>query len=272
MQELPELEIYRAVLAERFAGALITKVAVKQEKLIQEEDFTLLENEIVGKTVWFVERRAQHLIFHLDNGKRLLVLVSNSAYVYCSQPEEQEKADASLTLHFDGRRLSFFGLKAGDIAIMTVKAVEQYMKDRGLDPLDKRFSLIRLKEQFAKKKSSLKTALMDEKLLSGIGPVYSDEIAFAAGLAPDTKVASFDEKQWEKLHHALGSVLRDSISHGGAGERPLFAGDIFTGGFKERLQVYNREGETCTRCGGEIKRGIAGNRKTFACGACQKGE
>ncbi|REK77120.1 Fpg/Nei family DNA glycosylase [Paenibacillus paeoniae] len=269
MQELPELDIYRAMLAERYAGALITAMTIHQQEMDEAVKIELGEH-VVGTTIWFVERRAQHLVFHLDNGKRLLAYVPNEAHAYCGYGEEEPDATASVTFRFGERYLTFYGLQRDDLKLMSVKGLEAYMKGRGIDPLDKRLTLARFVNRFAKKRSTLKTALMDEGLLSGIGVVYADEIAFAARIRPDAKLASLDDDAWESLYHAMGSVLRDSISHGGAGDKPFFEGDILTGGFAERLQVYRRDGEACSRCGGTIQKITAGNRKSFACTACQE--
>ncbi|MFF2887451.1 Fpg/Nei family DNA glycosylase [Paenibacillus sp. NPDC057967] len=269
MQELPELEIYRAILAERYAGAQITAMTIHQHGM-DEAAQRELSGHVVGTTIWFVERRAQHLVFHLDNGKRLLMKISSDAYVYCGTGDREQDAKASLTISLGERYVTFYGLQAEDIKLMSVKGLEEYMRGRGIDPLDKRLTLSRFVERFAKKRSTLRTALLDEGLISGIGPVYADEIAFAARLRPDAKLQSLDAEAWERLYQAMGSVLRDAISHGGAGEKPLFEGDLLTGGFAERFQVYKREGQACTRCGGTVQKLTAGNRKAFACTGCQE--
>ncbi|GKU79264.1 Fpg/Nei family DNA glycosylase [Paenibacillus sp. L3-i20] len=269
MQELPELDIYRSMLAERFAGAELTALHIKQNKLTNLSSDQIIE-EINGKTVWFVERRAQHLVFHLDNGKRLVIQISNQSYLYSHTPSEQyDISKAAITLQFGDRMLSVFGLRADDLQLMTVKAVEVYMKAFGSDPLDKRLTLNRFIEKFSKKRSSLKTALMDQTIIAGIGTVYSDEIAFAAGIRPDTKLTELNSTRWEQLYTAMGNVLREAISHGGAGLNPLFANDILTGGYSERFKVFDREGLTCTCCGETIVKITVGNRKAFACPKCQ---
>lgn len=269
MQELPELDIYRAMLAERFAGAQITALTI-HKKGMDEAAKTELVGHVVGTTVWFVERRAQHLVFHLDNGKRLLVYVPYEAYAFCGTGVKKKDSKAFATISFGDRYVTFYGLMPEDILIMSVKGLEEYMKVNGIDPLDKRLTLSRFVERFSKKRSTLRTALLDTGLISGIGPVYADEIAFAAKIRPDTKLQSLNADAWERLYQAMGSVLRDAISHGGAGEKPMFEGDLLTGGYRERLQVYKREGQSCLRCGGTVQKVTAGNRKAFACISCQE--
>lgn len=271
MQELPELDIYRAILAERFAGAQITGMKIHSDNLLQDGHLSL-EQDVTQQTIWFVERRVQHLVFHLDNGKRLLIHLSDGASAYCSINSSEESGElpkASVAFTFGERQLSFYGLRAGDMALMSVKSLEAFMKEFGPDPLDKRLTFSRFMERFAKKRSALKTALMDERIISGIGAVYSDEIIFEARLRPEAKVSSLSTEEWERLYAAMGTVLWDSISHGGAGSKPLFEGDILTGGYAERLRVFNRDGEACERCGGTIRKFTVGSRKAYACDGCQ---
>ncbi|MEK3881325.1 DNA-formamidopyrimidine glycosylase family protein [Paenibacillus sp. PL2-23] len=269
MQELPEVDIYRAMLAERYAGAQITAMHIHNE-LIEADAAQSLVQDVVGQTIWFVERRAQHLVFHLDNGKRLMIQVSEGVTVYSGFiTDGEERGAPSLTLEFQERRLSLYGLLPEDFSILSVKALETYMKAFGMDPLDKRLTAGRLMERFAKKRSSIKTALLDERLLTGIGNVYADEILFEARLRPEAKVSSLVEQEWASLYEAIVYVLREAISHGGVGKAPMFEGDIITGGYSERLQVYGRAGEACYRCGGTVRRVAVGSRKAYVCEGCQ---
>ncbi|MDQ6418089.1 zinc finger domain-containing protein [Paenibacillus sp. LHD-117] len=268
MQELPELEIYRALLAERFAGATITAIQVHPE--FDRATGDKLEQEIVNKTVWFVERRAELVVFHLDNGKRLTVSLTNDASLYVGGANEELDEQATVILRFDDRCLYLFCVEAKDVALLSVKELEASMKGKGPDPLDKRLSFVRFVDRFAKKRSSLKTALVDPNILSGIGPVYSDEIMFEAKLRPEKKLTELEPEAWERLYAATGHILRDAISHGGVRVSPLFASDSFTGGYRERLHVHGLDGEPCKRCGGTIKKVSIAGRKSYCCPDCQK--
>lgn len=268
MQELPELEIYRALLAERFAGARITAVRTARARTTEQEESELAK-AAVGAAVWYVERRDAYLIFHLDNGKRLMLEVAPKSYLYCGTADEKPIALAAAAIHFGDRILGLHGFTPDRIRLRTVKEVEAQLKTSGIDPLDKRFTLSRFKELFAKRRIALKTALTDRASVAGIGSVYSDEIAFAAGLLPNAKLAGLSPEAWERLYQAVGAVLKEAISHGGIGDRPLFAGDALTGGYIDRLHVYGRENEHCDRCGGMVEKLTVSGRKAFACRGCQ---
>jgi formamidopyrimidine-DNA glycosylase len=267
MQELPELELYRALLAERFAGAAITALEFPMGE--QPEVYTMLQEHIAGKYVWFVERRADLVVFHLDNGKRLTISLADHAALFVASGAEAPEDGISFRLRFGDRSLEFTGVTADDIALMTVKELEAEMKGKGIDPFDKRLTLAKFMDRFAKKRSSIKTALLDRNLVLGIGPVYSDEILFEAKLRPERKVNELTAEDWELLYTAMGRVLRDAISHGGVRTGPLFAGDSFTGGYRERLAVHDMDGQICKRCGGTIKKISIAGRKSYRCPDCQ---
>jgi formamidopyrimidine-DNA glycosylase len=124
--------------------------------------------------------------------------------------------------------------------------------------------------RFAKKRGAIKTALMDQNVISGIGAVYSDEICYAAAVRPDAKIPLFERETWERLYEAMHSVLKEAISQGGAGEQPFAEGDSLTGGHHGHFQIYDREGQICQRCGGIIEKLDISGRKAFVSSDCQK--
>lgn len=268
MQEFPELDIYRSTLAERFAGAAITGFTLLNDTIMPDGQEWLAD--VIGKTVWFVERRAEHLLFHLDNGKRLMIHLAKTVYIYIGTVDETVALNPAAMLYFDQRVIYLIGLRKGDVQLLTVKEVEAQLKNTGPHPLDIRLTLKRFMERFAKKRSALKTALMDQQAISGIGMLYADEVAFAAGIRPDAKVAELPEESWSRLYEAMQNVIREAISNGGTGMHPLYANDSFTGGYRDMLQVHDREGEACRRCDGMIRKTAVARRAAYYCPDCQK--
>ncbi|WP_424768879.1 Fpg/Nei family DNA glycosylase [Paenibacillus sp. sgz302251] len=268
MQELPELHIYRSQLAEQFAGAQITGIEVVNTKSFQENKELL--SELVGKVVLFIERRGKHLLFHLDNGRRLVLQFGKESYLYKGTALDQTSRAAQVKLFFEDRILFLVGLRADDIQVMKVKEIEEQLRALGPDALDKKLTLDRFIERFAKKRGSIKSALMDQNVISGIGPVYSDEICFAAAVRPDAKIPVFESETWERLYDAMHSVLEKAISEGGAGVQTFEEGDSLTGGYREYFLVYGREDQTCSRCGGNIRKIDISSRKAYVCPGCQK--
>ncbi|MNZ78223.1 Formamidopyrimidine-DNA glycosylase [compost metagenome] len=154
--------------------------------------------------------------------------------------------------------------------MLSVKEVEEQLRGQGPDPFDKRLTLERFVQRFAKKRGALKTAMMDQNVISGIGSVYSDEICFAAEVRPDAKIPIIEHETWERLYNAMHNVLKEAISYGGAAEGPFTEGDAVTGGFAKRLRVYNREGQLCEQTGEVIEKIEVSGRKAFISPGYQK--
>ncbi|HTG72047.1 MAG TPA: DNA-formamidopyrimidine glycosylase family protein [Candidatus Udaeobacter sp.] len=269
MQELPELDIYRALLTEQFAGAQITGIEISNVKAFQASE-EQVQRDVVGKVIWFVERRGLHLLLHLDNGKRLLLHLGQGAYLYKGSETDKPTRTAQVRLHFGDVTLFCLGLRADDLQLLTVKEVEEKLGRFGPDVFDKRLTIDRFIARFAKKRGAIKTALMDQNVISGIGAVYSDEICYAAAVRPDAKIPLFERETWERLYEAMHSVLKEAISQGGAGEQPFAEGDSLTGGHHGHFQIYDREGQICQRCGGIIEKLDISGRKAFVSSDCQK--
>jgi formamidopyrimidine-DNA glycosylase len=154
--------------------------------------------------------------------------------------------------------------------LLSVKEVEEKLGRLGPDPFEKRLTAARFIDRFAKKRGSLKAALMDQTMISGIGSVYADEICFEAEVRPDAKIPVLQRETWERLYVSMHRVLKEAISKGGAGEQPFAAGDNLTGGYHAHFNVYNREGQMCPRCGATIVKMDVSTRKAYVCLSCQK--
>ncbi|WP_054024651.1 Fpg/Nei family DNA glycosylase [Bacillus sp. FJAT-28004] len=271
MYELPELENYRALLAEQFAGAQITGIEITNVKVFQASE-EQIGRDVISKVVWFIERRGMHLVLHLDNGKRLLLHLGQGAYLYRGSATDKPDRNVQLKLIFGEVVLYGVGLRAEDLQLLTVKEVEGKLGRLGPDAMDKRVTLQRFIALFAKKRVAIRTALIDQNVISGIGAVYADEICFAAAIRPDTKIPAIESEAWERLYAAMHNVLKEAISQGGAAEYPFYEGDSLTGKHRNHFQVYEREGLLCSRCDTVIEKIDVSGRKAYACPNCQQDE
>ncbi|MFB5758878.1 Fpg/Nei family DNA glycosylase [Paenibacillus medicaginis] len=270
MPELPEMENYRVLLSGRILDKPMTGITVNREKSINLEaaDF---RSQLLGSSIVYIERRGKHLIFHLNTGKRLLLHLMLGGMMYLAAPDESIGRSTQVEIEFDGQRLLFIGLRLGFLHLLNAKETNEALADLGPEPLDPRMTLESFSALLKGRRSSLKSTLINQHVIAGIGNCYADEIAFAAGLAPASKMQNIaaSAEQVGKLYEAARSVLREAYMYGGYMEMPLFAGDTKTGGFDERCQVYDREGEACPRCGGTIRRLEQAGRKVFYCPDCQ---
>ncbi|MFF2479467.1 DNA-formamidopyrimidine glycosylase [Paenibacillus sp. NPDC058071] len=269
MPELPEMETYRKMLTDRIAGARIVGTEVTREKSIN-LSAEAFDSELTGRTVWFVERRGKYLLFHLDNGKRLVLHLMLGGLLFFGNEEERPDRTVQVTIQFEEGSLYFIGLRLGFLHLLSVKEADAKLSELGPDPFDKRLTASAFAARFKKKRGAIKTSLIDQHVVSGIGNCYADEMLFAAGIRPDTKIPLLAESDWERLHEAMHKVLVEGIERGGYMELPFTAGDTLTGGYNDHCAVYDRPNEPCRVCGTPIVQIELSSRKAFYCPSCQK--
>ncbi|MGG1658906.1 Fpg/Nei family DNA glycosylase [Brevibacillus sp. NRS-1366] len=268
MPELPEMETYRRLLQERIGGRSITATLVQREKTIN-----LPPNEwnriLLGNRITLVDRRAKHLLFHLESSHVLLLHLMLGGFLYYGSTEDKLDRTAQVTISFDDHILYFHGLRLGYLHLLTTWQLDERLDPLGPEPLDPSFTLTRFTELLTEKRGILKTALVDQHWLSGIGNCYSDEICFDAAILPTRRIPELTDEEIKQLFHSMQAVLKEAIQFGGYMEPPFYRDDDLTGGFNDRCRVYDRGGEPCVRCGKLISKGKLSSRKVFACTNCQ---
>lgn len=269
MPEWPEMEHYRTQLSTLVCGKRITDAVVNREATVNETKETFA-SAIANRTILFVERRGKHLLFHLDDGNRLVLHLMLGGWLYYGEqaPKEDNRYQVILRLS-DGNSLYFGGLRLGYLHRMTAKAALEQMKELGPEPFDSRLTPEAFHQRLMGKRGRLKTTLIDQKFIAGIGNCYSDEICFEARLHPATAANTLSEEQTSRLYAAMKKVLLEAKESGGYMEQPVTAGDRVTGGYNSRCLVYDRGGEPCGVCGHEIHHETLSGRKMFYCPSCQ---
>ncbi|WP_409254130.1 Fpg/Nei family DNA glycosylase [Bacillus sp. SCS-153A] len=270
MPELPEMENYKNLLSERIQNKLITDVEVGREKSINVsvDEFTQL---VKNRTLKKVTRRAKHLLFHLDNDVVLLLHLMLGGWMFFGSEQDKPDRTIQIRISFENQHLYFIGLRLGYLHLykgFEEAAIE--LEDLGPEPLSPPFSVEQFLDLAAKRRGSLKTTLVNQQFLSGIGNCYSDEICFHAGLLPQRKFNEVSEHEIRQLFQSMQFILKDAANSGGYMEQPLFTGDTLTGGYNTKCRVYDREGEPCSRCGSPIIKDEISSKKTFYCANCQK--
>ncbi|MFM1655348.1 bifunctional DNA-formamidopyrimidine glycosylase/DNA-(apurinic or apyrimidinic site) lyase [Brevibacillus sp. B_LB10_24] len=268
MPELPEMENYRKLLSQQLAGRTITNAAIHRVKSIN-TSVEQFREEVIGSRLAQINRRAKYLLFSLDSGKVLLLHLMLGGWMYCGTDRDKPERTTQVELSFGEKTLYFIGLRLGYLHLLTPQEAVAALAGLGPEPLDEDFTEAIFIDRFRGKGGRLKTALIDQKQIAGIGNCYSDEICFAAGIKPTRSCRELTEGEWSKLYRSTRRVLTEAIARGGYMESPLYAGDTLTGGFDELCKVYDRSGEPCYRCGGPIVRTVISGRKTFYCERCQ---
>lgn len=269
MPELPEMETYRRLLAAQLAGQVITHAEVQREKSLNVPVPAFLQ-VVNGAVLTTVERRGKHLLFHLQSGQVLLLHLMLGGFLYLGTAADKLARTAQITLSFGDRVLYFHGLRLGWLHLHPAAAVPKLLAELGPEPLASDFTEERFRQIVAGKRGMIKTTLVDQHVIAGIGNCYADEICFAAGILPMRQWPSVLPDELAALYRAMQSVLREAIRLGGYMEPPLYQGDALTGGYNHHCLVYDREGEPCPRCSQPIIREELASRKVFYCRGCQR--
>lgn len=290
MPELPEVETVRMGLQPAMKGARFKKVEVRQRRLrwALPNDF---EKRLEGQTVTRLGRRAKYLLAVLSSGDVLLMHLGMSGSMRLNRNGEQvlgdpryfeiakdKKHDHVVFRMSNGAVITFNDPRRfGSMKIVprTKLDAEPLLRDLGPEPLGNEFDAAMLAKSCAGKKTSLKAALGDQRVVAGLGNIYVCEALFRARLSPKRQASTIAGRKGEPnerakaLVHAVKAVLNDAIKAGGSSLRDHRRADGSLGDFQHNFQVYDREGEPCPHCGGKIKRIVQTGRSTFYCPKCQ---
>jgi formamidopyrimidine-DNA glycosylase len=160
----------------------------------------------------------------------------------------------------------------GTIQLSSTKDLNKVkgLKDLGPEPLEREFSRDFLRRELKRKRTRIKPLLLDQTFVAGLGNIYVDEALYRARLHPERLACTLSPREIANLYHAIVEVLQEGIENRGTSMRDYVDGDGRAGSYQELLQVYNREGEKCRRCGSTIERIKVGGRSSYYCPACQK--
>jgi formamidopyrimidine-DNA glycosylase len=263
------MENYKRLLSERIIGKRINAVTVTREKTINisVEEFI---REIEGRKIIGIERRAKHLIFKLDSGKNMLLHLMLGGLLYLGNEENELDRTKQVTFSFGDVYLFFIGLRLGYLHLLSTDQISEELSDLGPEPITPTFTLDQFIQLIEKRRGALKTTLVNQKFLAGIGNFYSDEICFEAKLLPTRQANELNQDEKANLYYGIKSILDRGIKLGGYMDVPVYHGDQLTGQYRDNCHVYDREGKSCHRCGALIIKDEISSRKSFYCQQCQK--
>jgi formamidopyrimidine-DNA glycosylase len=288
MPELPEVETVRRGLAPAMEGARFTKVEVRRGDLRWPLPKGFAQR-LHGKTVEGLGRRAKYLLADLSSGDVLLMHLGMSGSFRVGKDaapgkyyHERSKSTAHdhIVFHMsNGATITFNDPRRfGSMKLVPRIKLEQepLLRALGPEPLGNEFDAAMLAEACAGKKTSLKAALSDQRVVAGLGNIYVCEALFRARLSPKRQASTIGDRNGkpneraEKLVDAIKAVLKDAIEAGGSSLRDHRRADGSLGDFQHNFRVYDREGQPCPHCKGKIKRIVQVGRSTFYCPSCQK--
>ncbi len=293
MPELPEVETVRLGLRPALEGHTILEAQTRRGDLRVPFPPRFAER-LKGRKVERLIRRAKYILAELDSGETLVIHLGMSGrlsvyaegkqkrlgdYVYNPAPPDAGhgkhdhvviETDAPAKIVFNDHRR--FGLMT--LVPTKTRDRDKLFKDIGIEPLSAQFNAKFLADALDGKKTSIKAALLDQRVVAGLGNIYVSEALFLAHISPKKLAGGVKKEQLAALVKAIKAVLKDAIAAGGSTLRDHAQATGDPGNFQHRFRVYGREGMPCrntaVKCRGTVKRIVQGGRSTFYCPACQK--
>ncbi len=270
MPELPEVEITRRGIEAHLARRTITGVVVRNRGLRWPVPRNLAAL-VAGREIRAVTRRAKYLLLDCGTGTLILHLGMSGSLRIVPRGEAPGPYD-----HFD--------LGVGEIAVRLRDprrfgavlwaegdaARHPLLVHLGVEPLSAAFTGTSLHVATRGRRAGIKLALMDHRLVAGVGNIYANESLFRAGIRPRTPARRVSLARCERLAEAVRATLEDALAAGGSTLRDFVGSDGAPGYFQQHYFVYDRAGEPCRVCGRPIRRVVQGQRSTYYCPGCQR--
>jgi formamidopyrimidine-DNA glycosylase len=278
--ELPEVEVMRRDLEKDVVGRRIKTAEVKGSRNAmrvirrhgKRKDFT---SRLVGRKLTKVERRGKYVLLHLDSGDALVTHFGMSGQFQRGNGRVVIEPHTHVVLTFQqGGDLRFIDPRTfGEMFVTTADELGKVkeLQHIAIDPLDQVFTWPTFQYLLAQRGAKMKQLLMDQKFISGLGNIYSDEVLFAAGLRYDRLSDTLSSQEVRRLYRAIQETVQDAIKMRGTTLDDEAYVDLFgkPGEYQGELKVYGREGEPCRRCRTPIQTVKVSQRTSYFCPQCQ---
>ena len=276
MPELPEVETVMRGLRPVMDGAQITRADIRREGLRWPFPNRFAER-LTGSTINGMQRRAKYILMALDTGESLIIHLGMSGKVTIDETGQEPPAKHDhVVLDMDnGTRILFNDPRRfGMLDLLDSKSPEAHkmLRSLGPEPLGNHFNASYLATQLKGRKSPIKAALLDQRIIAGLGNIYVCEALWRAGITPLSSSGSLNPAQLSGLTTHIRDVLSEAIKAGGSSLKDYRQANGELGYFQHRFAVYGREGQTCRKqgCPGTINRIVQSGRSSFYCPACQQ--
>lgn len=264
MPELPEVQVVVDTLRPRLLGRQIEAIHALRTDMVMPAAFDL-RSRLLGALVIELRRRAKRIVFELQSRDRFYIHLGMTGQLTIDAPGQPVKPHTHFIATLDsGEQLRFVDPRRfGGIFWLGSETAD----GMGPEPLSMR--AVALAANLTRTRRSIKTALLDQRVVAGIGNIYADESLHVAGIHPLTPACDLSPRQIASLTTAIKKVLRRAIRAGGSTLRDYVNGRGERGSFQLRHKVYDRAGLPCRTCGTPIERAVVGGRSTHWCARCQ---
>jgi formamidopyrimidine-DNA glycosylase len=283
MPELPEVETIRRQLEPEVVGRRIESLTVLDPRWTAPVPSSEVERAVAGRRIEAMRRRGKYLLMGLEGGRWLVMHLRMTGNLVLSDRAERlgkpRLYEAPTEVRFlrvairldDGRELQFTDARRFGTGILVEDAdLEDYLRERaGIEPLSDELTPEAIGALAAGRRAPLKSFLMAQSAIAGIGNIYADEALHRARLHPLSPAGSMRPEHWQDLRDGIVETLEAGLSNGGASIDDYRDARGDEGSMQDEFLVHTREGEPCPRCGEEIRRIVVGGRSTYFCPGCQ---
>lgn len=274
MPELPEVETVRRTLEALVVNKKIKKVSVTWSKMIKHPlEIAQFQDALIGQTIEGVGRRGKFLIIYTTDLSLVSHLRMEGRYGLYNPEESVDKHTHVIFYFEDGTELRYRDVRKFGTMHLFKKGEEfknEPLAGLGPEPLSDEFTMEGLAQRLTKTTRSIKTALLDQKLLVGLGNIYVDEALFKSRIHPEKPANTLSMEDVKILHQKIIETLEEAVEKGGSTVRSYVNSQGQIGMFQLELYVYGRRGENCKICDTPLKRIVVGGRGTVFCPSCQK--
>ncbi|MFN2340200.1 MAG: bifunctional DNA-formamidopyrimidine glycosylase/DNA-(apurinic or apyrimidinic site) lyase [Halanaerobium sp.] len=276
MPELPEVETVVKGLRPLITDRIVTAVEIREENMIAfpEDDIQSFTDFLTGSKIEAINRRGKYIIIELSNDKNMVIHLRMTGKLLVKEVEEfRDKHTHVIFSLNDGQEIRFNNIrKFGRVYLIDKNHPEQAggLADLGPEPLSDELTVEDFKKLFENRRALMKSLLLNQHFIAGIGNIYADEILFRAGIRPDRTADTLTEAEKEAVYHKMREILKKGIIYGGTSFSDYVNAFGEKGSFQEELRAHQREGEKCYECGSIIEKIKVSGRSTYFCPQCQK--
>ncbi len=276
MPELPEVQtIINSLLKAKITTSKIIKVDFFKTKVLKNSTPNEFTNFLINEKIVNIERIGKYIIFKLTHNKQMVVhLRMEGKLFYESIDKQLEKRFLMLSIQFANKyRLSYYDMRMfGTFHIFRNNEylISKEIKKVAIDPLNPKFDGEYLMDQCKNISKAIKTTLLDQTIVSGIGNIYADEILFASRINPLTKPKQLSKSDFNHISNNAKKILKEAIKHKGTTVASYKFDPNHTGGYQNKLKVHTRNKKPCPVCKTIINKIKVNGRGTYYCPSCQK--
>lgn len=270
MPELPEVETVVRTLEFLIGGLRITKIDILYPSIVSGDNDAFC-SDLINKRFTGFSRRGKYALYTLEDVVLMVHLRMEGRFYLVDAHSPIDKHTHAI-FHLDnGKELHYNDVrKFGRLEIVNPNEIDIRLNSLGLEPFDSRLSGHYLKKMAGMRNIGLKTFLLDQRFVAGIGNIYADEICFCAKLHPESIVNKISLKRFNEIADCIKMIMSQAIADGGTTIRSYTSSLGVSGRFQLNLNVHMRKGEACRVCGQDIIKTRVSGRGTYVCQRCQK--